>query len=290
MKKYRLYLYLLVAVLPMASCKKNSVPAEIIPEVIAPVVVEDPNYLTVANTIEVSAVLEGAKFVWQNEAKKAVSIKIRYAEDGISKEQTIENNLDVAGTVTVPISSLTNFTLLVSNTNGKATATKLMGILPILKPESKLSKSGWSATASSEINDPDEELNGANNIVDAVTVKSITSPSSPSFWQSDYYLDPIYPYPHWLLVDMKKASKITKVGLNAHVDANQGFNSFKIEGSVDGAVFADIGNGVKTFNPALLTEQNYTVSTPVSIRYVKITLLTGSPYPCLANFEAYARQ
>jgi hypothetical protein len=273
------------------ACKKNPVnPAVEAPEV-SVVVPEDPNYQTVAASIEISPVLEGAKFVWVNASKKAVTLKFKYTIDGINKETLVDNNVAANGTVTIPIFELTNFSIAISNTGGKLLTTRLMGVLPVQKPEAKLTKTGWTATASSEINNPDEELNGAVNIVDAVNIKSITSPSAPSFWQSDYNLDPIFPYPHWLIVDMKQAIKITKVGLNAHIDGSQGFTQFKLEGSVDGIGFTNIGGGTdKTFNPNITTEQVFAVSPATAIRYVKITLLLGSPYPCLGNFEAYARQ
>ena len=272
------------------ACKKNPVaPAVEAPEV-SVVVPEDPNYQTVAASIEISPVLEGAKFVWVNSSKKAVTLKFKYTVDGINKETLVDNNVAENGTVTIPIFEMTNFSITISNTGGKFSTTRLIGVLPVQKPEAKLAKTGWTATASSEINNPDEELNGAMNIVDAVDLMSITNPSAPSFWQSDYNLDPIYPYPHWLIVDMKQAIKITKVGLNAHNDGSQGFTQFKIEGSVDGIGFTNIGGTDKTFNPKITTEQTFAVSPATAIRYVKITLLLGSPYPCLGNFEAYARQ
>lgn len=273
------------------ACKKSSVTPAVKPPEVSVVVPEDSNYQTVAASIEISPVLEGAKFVWANTSKKAVTLKFKYTIDGINKETLVDNNAETNGTVTIPIFELTNFSIVIMNTGGKAAATRLMGILPVQKPEKKLSKTGWSAKASSEINDPNEELNGAENIVDDVALKSITSPDVPSFWQSDYYLDPIYPYPHWLIVDLKQAIKITKVGLNAHADGNQGFTQFKLEGSVDGIGFTSISGGIDmTFNPKITTEQTFAVSPSTAIRYVKISLLLGAPYPCLANFEAYARQ
>ena len=284
------YLVLVVALMVVSSCKKKTVVPEVVTDPEVPVLVESTNYISVTESIEVSPLLEGARFSWKNEEKKAVTLKFRYNEDGINKEVLVDNSLDATATVTIPVFGLTNFTIVVSNTGGKSSTTRLIGVLPVLKPEAKLSKTGWTASASSEINTPGDELNGAENIVDVVTVKSITSPSVPSFWQSDYYLDPIYPYPHWLIVDMKKNIKITKIGLNAHTDANQGFTQFKIEGSIDGIGFTDIGDGQKTFNPATTNEQVFKVSPAAAIRYVKVTLLLGSPYPCLANFEAYARQ
>lgn len=289
MKRKSLYLFAFFAMAAI-SCKKSSVAPVAVIDPPPVVVTEDPNYMNVANTIVVSGVLEGAKFDWVNESKKGVSMRIRYIEDGLTREKLVTNSVDAVGTVTVPIFSLTNFTVIVSNANGKATDTKLMGVLPILKPEAKLSKVGWAASASSEINDADNEFNGAENIVDEVGIKSISSPDLPSFWQTNYNAEPMLNYPHWLLVDMKTAARITKIGLNAHTDASQGFSSFKLEGSTDGVTFSDIGAGVKIFDPAKKTEQTFAVSTPVAIRYVKITLLVGAPYPCLGNFEAYARK
>lgn len=290
MNRKGFYLLMLFASITILSCKKDKVISQADPVSPPVVVVEDLNYLNVSNTVEISPVLNGAKFDWKNDTKKSVNFKFKYAEDGVNKEVLLNNSTDAAGTITVPISGLTNFSVLISNTDGKTVATRSMGVLPFLKPEAKLTRTGWTATASSEINAEDDERNGAENIVDDITRISLTSPGKPSFWQSDYNLDPIFPYPHWLLVDMKKAEKITKIGLNAHTDPNQGFTSFKIEGSLNGIDFTDIGGGQLTFNPAITREQVFPVTSSLAIRYVKVTLLIGAPYPCLANFEAYSRK
>ena len=152
----------------------------------------------------------------------------------------------------------------------------------------KLDKTGWTTTASSEVNYPeaDGELNLAAFLVDPISVKSPTAPGTPSFWQVDY--DVVHPYPHWAIIDMKKANAITYVGLNAHTDANQGFTKFAFSGSTDGVTFTPLGDN-RSFNPATTAEQKYAVSPASVIRYIKITLLEGTPYPCLANFEAYVK-
>lgn len=289
MKRKCLYLFMAFAIAAI-SCKKSAVapPIEVTPDPVA--VVEDPNYIAVANSITVSPAMDGAKFDWKNESKKAVDILIKYTHNAERKEHTVKNNQQGAGTFTLPISGLTNFTITVANTNGKLVETRLIGVMPILKPEVKLTKTGWTARASSEVNDADNEFNGAENIVDEVTRMSLSSPDNPSFWQSDYNADPMYVYPHWLIVDMKTAEKITKVGLNAHTDPGQGFTNFILEGSLDGVTFNEIGDGSLTFNPAQKTEQVYPVITSVAIRYVRITLRVGAPYPCLGNFEAYSRK
>ncbi|RNL51304.1 discoidin domain-containing protein [Pedobacter jejuensis] len=149
-----------------------------------------------------------------------------------------------------------------------------------------LDKTGWTATASSEVNFPGDETNLAAFIVDPISAKSPTATSTPSFWQADY--DVFHPYPHWIIVDMKKANLLTYIGLNAHTDAKQGFSKFKIEGSVDGTTYANLGDE-RNFNPATINEQKFAVSPSSAIRYIKITLLEGTPYPCLANFEAYVK-
>lgn len=150
----------------------------------------------------------------------------------------------------------------------------------------KLDKTGWTATASSEVNFPGDETNLAAFLVDPVSVKSPTASGVPSFWQVDY--EELHPYPHWAIIDMKKASAITYIGLNAHTDAKQGFTKFSISGSTDGVNFTQLGDN-RSFNPGTTAEQKYAVSPAGPIRYVKITLLEGSDYPCLANFEAYVK-
>ncbi|SHG98283.1 discoidin domain-containing protein [Pedobacter caeni] len=292
MKGKCLYLFVICIAMAMVSCKKDKVAPIVEVEPPAPVVVEDSNYEAVANTFSVSAVLGGAKFDWQNPAKKPVAIKIKYVEDGLSKEKLVAESIDAIGTLTIPIGGRTSFSVFVSNVGGKSIANRPMAIFPELLPEVKLVKTGWTASASSEINDADNEFNGAENIVDDVKAPSLSAGAgTPSFWQTNYNAEPMLIYPHWLIVDMKKAEKITKIGLNAHIDANQGFTAFRLEGSTDGVDFNDIGGGgQKVFSPGTKQEQLFGVTSPVAIRYVKITLLAGSPYPCLGNFEAYARK
>jgi hypothetical protein len=151
-----------------------------------------------------------------------------------------------------------------------------------------LSKTGWTATASSEVNFPGDELNLASMIVDPISTKSPIPDDSkvPSFWQADY--DVLHPYPHWIIVDMKKASLLSYIGLNAHTDPKQGFSKFSISGSVDGVTFTQLGDD-RNFNPTTVNEQKFAVSPATPIRYVKITLLEGTSYPCLANFEGYIK-
>lgn len=149
-----------------------------------------------------------------------------------------------------------------------------------------LSKTGWTATASSEVNYPGDETNLAVHVVDVISAKSPTAPSVPSFWQADY--DVLHPYPHWIIVDMKKASLLSYIGLNAHTDPKQGFSKFSISGSVDGTTFTPLGDD-RTFNPTTVNEQKFAVSPAAPVRFVKITLLEGSNYPCLANFEGYVK-
>lgn len=149
-----------------------------------------------------------------------------------------------------------------------------------------LSKTGWTATASSEVNFPGDETNLAAHVVDVISAKSPTAPAVPSFWQADY--DVLHPYPHWIIVDMKKASLLSYVGLNAHTDPKQGFSKFSISGSVDGTTFTQLGDN-RNFNSATTSEQKFSVAPTAPIRYIKITLLEGTPYPCLANIEGYVK-
>jgi len=149
-----------------------------------------------------------------------------------------------------------------------------------------LDKAGWTATASSEVNFPGDETNLAAYVVDVISAKSPTATGIPSFWQADYEV--LHPYPHWVIIDMKKASLLSYIGLNAHTDAKQGFTKFSVSGSADGTTFTQLGDN-RNFNPATTTEQKFAVSPSAPIRYIKITLLEGTPYPCLANFEAYVK-
>jgi len=101
-----------------------------------------------------------------------------------------------------------------------------------------------------------------------------------TYWHSKYTGGAI-PYPHWLIINMKKANKLVTVNLTARQNNTRGMTNFKIEGSTDGTNWTNIAitatntTGELTFLPATKTAQDFSVSSTTAYQYIRITALAG---------------
>ena len=136
----------------------------------------------------------------------------------------------------------------------------------------KADKTGWTVTASSEELTGEGAVNGrAARVVDG---------NIATYWHSKYTGGAI-PYPHWLIIDMKKAIKPVTVDLTARQNNNNGMTKFKVEGSADGTNWTNIGitsantTGELTFVPNIKTAQGFPVSSGTDYQYIRITALAG---------------
>lgn len=142
-----------------------------------------------------------------------------------------------------------------------------------------VSKEGWTVTASSF--SADEAPNG--------TPEKLIDNDSKTFWHTDYSV--VTPYPHWVLIDMKKEVKMISVGLTNRYAATPnavGMKKFKIEGSSDGATFTSLGE----FNFIISNDlQNFPVSSAKAYRYLKVTALepqrVGTNHTFLAEIDVF---
>ncbi|MDQ3683080.1 MAG: discoidin domain-containing protein [Bacteroidota bacterium] len=136
----------------------------------------------------------------------------------------------------------------------------------------KANRTGWTITASSE------ELTGEGAVNGRAAVVVDGNPAT--YWHSKYVGGAV-PFPHWLIIDMKKANKLVTVDLTARLGNNNGFTKFKVEGSVDGTNWVNIGitptntTGELTFVPANKTAQAFSVSSVTAYQYIRITALQG---------------
>lgn len=136
----------------------------------------------------------------------------------------------------------------------------------------KADKTGWTITASSEEVTGEGAVNGRA----AVVLDGIIT----TYWHSKYTGGAV-PFPHWLIIDMKKANKLVTVDLTARHNNNNGMTKFKVEGSVDGTNWTNIGitatnaTGELTFAPANKTAQAFSVSSATAYQYIRITALQG---------------
>ncbi len=137
----------------------------------------------------------------------------------------------------------------------------------------KADKTGWTVTASSEELTGEGAVNGrAATVVDG---------NIATYWNSQYTGGSV-PYPHWLIIDMKKPNRSVTVDLTARQNNANGMTKFKVEGSADGTNWTNIGitatntTGELTFVPATKSVQSFPVSSATAYQYIRITALAGA--------------
>jgi len=127
------------------------------------------------------------------------------------------------------------------------------------------SKTGWTATASSEELVGEGTANGAVNFV--------IDGNIATFWHSKWQA-PAPVFPHWINVDMKSEIFVTKIELVARQNNNAGFTVFNLEASKDGVTWNTLGTNL-TFDPMVKTGQSYSI-TPAYWRYIKVTAIQAA--------------
>lgn len=140
-------------------------------------------------------------------------------------------------------------------------------------------KSSWTATADSETPDGWENTGKASAVIDG---------NIATYWHTDYSVDPVPAYPHWLLIDMKEEKNLITVivtNRQAATPNGVGIKTFKLEGSKDGTTFSSLGE----FTLAISNSpQPFPVSSEESYRYLKLTALqsqTGAAHTFLAEID-----
>ncbi len=136
----------------------------------------------------------------------------------------------------------------------------------------KADKAGWTVTASSE------ELTGEGAINGRAAL--VVDGSISTYWNSKY-TGVSNPYPHWLVIDMKKVNRLVTVDLTGRQNNANGMTKFKIEGSTDASNWINIGitpsnaTGELVFVPATKTPQTFAVSSATAYQFIRITAIAG---------------
>lgn len=141
-------------------------------------------------------------------------------------------------------------------------------------------KSAWTATADSETPDGWENTGKASAVIDGKLA---------TYWHTDYSV--VVPYPHWVLIDMKKELNLVTVDITnrqASTPNKSGMKTFRMEASKDGSSFTKLGE----FAFAITNDvQSYPVSSATGWRYLKITALepqvAGTNHTFLAEVDVY---
>lgn len=154
----------------------------------------------------------------------------------------------------------------ISKTNGyKIGANKTIFLIAGKLQEIAISKTNWSITANSE------ELvgEGSSNGKAQFAIDNNINTYWHSKWQGS-----TDNFPHWLQIDMKENSYVTRIDLSARQNASNGFTKFNIEASKDGNTWTVLGRDL-VFDPAKKAYQSYPVEHGYW-RYVKIVMTVGN--------------
>ncbi|MES2653577.1 MAG: discoidin domain-containing protein [Bacteroidota bacterium] len=155
----------------------------------------------------------------------------------------------------------------ISNANGYALGTnKTIFIVAGKVQEVRAVTTGWVASASSE--QPSGENTGkASALMDG---------DLATIWHAQYSGGPAGTYPYLIQYDMVNPIYVTKIGIAPRQNNGNGPTLFKLEGSLDGTSWTTLlDNQVFDPNKRDGTLQDYALSAPTNLRYVKVTLLEG---------------
>lgn len=144
----------------------------------------------------------------------------------------------------------------------------------------KADKIGWTATADSETPDGWENTGKASATIDG---------DFSTIWHTDY--STVVPYPHWLLIDMKKEQNMISIEITnrqASPANTRGMKKFRLEASKDGSTFTSLGE----FAFAITNDpQGFPVSSAIAYRYLKITAIepqrAGTNHTFLSEVDVF---
>lgn len=157
--------------------------------------------------------------------------------------------------------------LTITNANGYqiGKAKTIFFIAPKVE-EVRAATTGWVATASSE--QPAGENTGkASALLDS---------DLTTIWHAQYSPAPAGVYPYVINFDMLNPISVTKIAIAPRQNNGNGPTLFKVEGSLNGTSWsALLDNQVFDPNKRDGTYQNYPLSAPTSLRYIRVTLLQG---------------
>ena len=178
--------------------------------------------------------------------------------------------------ISLKIITLLAFTIIVAVACKKAEAVFFEDKSTVMKAD----KTGWTATADSETPDGWENTGKASATIDG---------DFSTIWHTDYSV--VVPYPHWLLIDMKKDQNMISVEITNRqaTPANtRGMKKIKLEASKDGSTFTNLGE----FAFAISNDpQGFPVSSAEAYRYLKITALepqrAGTNHTFLAEVDVF---
>ncbi|MCO4292706.1 discoidin domain-containing protein [Solitalea sp. MAHUQ-68] len=132
----------------------------------------------------------------------------------------------------------------------------------------------WTITTDSEVPSGEEWLDDSGEHFTGFA-KDLLDGNVNTYWHTDYtkqdyeYIDP---YPHWVLIDMKKENHLVSISVTNRQGNRKGMKKFKLEGSMNGTEFTSLGE----FEfQGIDAPQSYPLSSTNGYRYIKLTAIEG---------------
>ncbi len=105
-------------------------------------------------------------------------------------------------------------------------------------------------------------------------------------WYTNYAI--VTPYPHWILIDLKNEVKVNSIGITNRYTKAVEMKKIKIEGSIDGIAFSNLGEFSFAKSNSL---QNFALSTIQACQFLKITAIefhgVGMRHTFLAQIDIF---
>jgi hypothetical protein len=217
-----------------------------------------PPHLFVANTVEVVPDFGSAIVTWENETEKEVAVNVRYKDKFGTEQLIVFGSSERNGKGVIPDlgDEEQEFVVYVSNLSGMRSETKTFTLAPYR--ETTFDKGEWEVVDISSEQSPGMKDNLIDDDISTIW-------HSPWSWsQPDY--------PHYFTVDMKAVKTVSRIVLVNRQNDSRGMTKFRLEGSVDGEEWINLGEfPFEQINAA----QSFRISSNPQIRYFKMTALEG---------------
>lgn len=110
-----------------------------------------------------------------------------------------------------------------------------------------------------------------------------------TFWHTHHTPAPVPVFPHWLMVDLKKTYKVTRVELFSRPGVTNGFAEFNVQGSMNGTSWTDYGSFTKIQKDP--GESFMLKGGAATMRYLRLYItapaVAGQAHTNLAEFSVY---
>lgn len=225
----------------------------------------------VASNVAIAGGARQAEVIWLNVTKQKIQVDVIIGDVVYSSEP--DNKLSSSMIIPIPRGNY-DAKIVVTDSVGRSSSPILASfrVLDAVIADPK----DWLITVST--NEPSEG-----------SIANLTDGRLDTYWHS-MWSGAGSTYPHWIRIDLKKEEIVSQVDLAPRHNNTNGFNSFNVEGSLDGVNWTRVLNS-QTLNTSLKALQNYPFPSPQTFRYIRINALAGGAASTnLAELRIYTYQ